>query len=43
MMVREFADWLATTWLSSKFQNVLWIAGVASVHIASLAVVLPRR
>ena len=39
-MVRMFANWIATTWLSSKFQNVLWIVPASqSIHIASLAVV----
>ena len=40
VVVREFAEWLATTWLSSTFQNVLWIVPASqSIHIASLAVV----
>ncbi len=39
-MVRGFADWLATTWLSKLFQNVLWIVPASqSAHIVSLAVV----
>jgi len=41
MMVRAFAGWLATTWLSSKFQNILWVVPASqSIHIVSLAVVL---
>jgi hypothetical protein len=39
-MVHAFADWLARTWLSSLFQNVLWVVPASqSVHILSLSVV----
>ncbi|MFT3904738.1 MAG: hypothetical protein QM718_00325 [Steroidobacteraceae bacterium] len=37
-MVREFADWIATTQISTLFQNVLWVVPLSqSIHIICLS------
>lgn len=37
-MIRQFADWIATTSMSNLFQNILWVVPLSqSIHILGLS------